>query len=73
MKVGYMRVSSKDQLLIRQEVLMEELGVEKLYFEKISGKDTNRPQLKAMMQFVREGDTVVVESISRFARNTKDL
>ena len=73
MKVGYMRVSSKDQLLIRQEVLMEELGVEKLYFEKISGKDANRPQLKAMMQFVREGDTVVVESISRFARNTKDL
>lgn len=73
MKVGYMRVSSKDQLLIRQEVLMQELGVEKLYFEKISGKDANRPELKAMMQFVREGDTVVVESISRFARNTKDL
>ena len=73
MKVGYMRVSSKDQLLVRQEVLMEELGVEKLYFEKISGKDANRPELKAMMQFVREGDTVVVESISRFARNTKDL
>lgn len=73
MKVGYMRVSSNDQLLVRQEVLMEKLGVEKLYYEKISGKNTDRPELKAMMEFVREGDAVIVESISRFARNTRDL
>lgn len=73
MKVGYIRVSSKDQSTLRQEVIMQELGVERVYIEKISGKDTNRPELKAMMDFVREGDTVIVESISRFARNTKDL
>ena len=73
MKVGYIRVSSKEQNTARQELLMEQLGVDKVYLEKVSGKDKNRPELKAMLEFVREGDTVVVESISRFARNTKDL
>ena len=73
MKVGYVRVSTKEQNTARQEVLMEQLGVDKVYLEKVSGKNKNRPQLKAMLEFVREGDTVVVESISRFARNTKDL
>ena len=73
MKVGYIRVSTKDQNTARQEVLMEELGVEKVYIEKVSGKDKNRPELKKMLDFIREGDTVIVESISRFARNTKDL
>lgn len=73
MKVGYIRVSSKEQNTARQELLMEQLGVDKVYLEKVSGKNTNRPELKAMLEFVREGDTVVVESISRFARNTKDL
>ena len=73
MKVGYIRVSSKEQNTARQEILMEQLGVDKVYLEKVSGKNTNRPELKSMLEFVREGDTVVVESISRFARNTKDL
>ena len=73
MKVGYIRVSTKEQNTARQEVLMEQLGVDKVYLEKVSGKNKNRPELKAMLEFVREGDTVVVESISRFARNTKDL
>ena len=73
MRVGYMRVSTKDQLLDRQEMLMEEAKVDKLYMEKVSGKNTNRPELQKMMSFVREGDVVIVESISRFARNTKDL
>lgn len=73
MKVGYVRVSTKEQNTARQEILMEQLGVDKVYIEKVSGKNTNRPQLKAMLEFVRKGDTVVVESISRFARNTKDL
>ena len=73
MKVGYIRVSSKEQNTARQELLMEQLGVDKVYLEKVSGKDKNRPELKSMLEFVREGDTVVVESISRFARNTKDL
>lgn len=73
MKIGYIRVSTKEQNTIRQELLMQDLGVEKVYIEKISGKNTNREQLKEMLGYVREGDVVVVESISRFARNTKDL
>ena len=73
MKIGYIRVSTKEQNTIRQELLMQDLGVEKVYIEKISGKNTNREQLKEMLEYVREGDVVVVESTSRFARNTKDL
>ena len=74
MKVGYVRVSAEDQNTIRQENLMKELGVEKVYIEKASGKSRDgRPELKAMMDFVRAGDTVIVESISRFARSTHDL
>lgn len=74
MKVGYIRVSTEEQNTIRQEVLMQDLGVERVYMDKASGKSrTGRPQLEAMMDFVREGDVVVVESISRFARSTRDL
>lgn len=74
MKVGYVRVSTEDQNTIRQEILMEQLGVERVYIEKASGKSrAGRPQLEAMMNFVREGDVVIVESISRFARSAKDL
>ncbi len=73
MKIGYIRVSTTDQNTARQEVLMAELGVEKVFIDRISGKNTDRPELKEMMGFVRSGDTVIVESISRFARNTKDL
>ncbi len=73
MRIGYVRVSSSTQNPERQEVLMERLGVEKVYVDVCSGKDSNRPQLMAMMDFVREGDTIIVESISRLARNTKDL
>ncbi len=73
MKVGYIRISSADQNTARQEVLMRELGVEQVYIDKMSGKNTDRSELKKMMSFVREGDTVIVESISRFACNTRDL
>lgn len=74
MKVGYVRASTEDQNTIRQEKIMAELGVEKVYIEKVSGKSREgRPELEAMMAFVREGDVVVVESISRFARSTRDL
>lgn len=72
-KVGYVRVSSLTQNTARQEVLMQELGVERVFIDRQSGKDTSRPELKRMMDFVREGDVVIVESISRFARNTRDL
>ena len=73
MKIGYIRVSTAEQNTARQEVLMEQLSVDQVYIDKMSGKNTNRPELERMMNFVREGDTVIVESISRFARNTKDL
>ena len=73
MKIGYIRVSTKEQNTIRQEVLLSELGVDEIYVDKASGKDTQRPELQKMMDYVRQGDTVVVESISRFARNTRDL
>lgn len=73
MKIGYVRVSTKEQNTARQEELMKSLGVDKMYIDKISGKNTDRPALLEMLGFVREGDSVIVESISRFARNTKDL
>jgi len=73
MKVGYIRVSTVGQNEARQEVLMEQLGVERICMDKMSGKTKERPQLKEMMQFVREGDVVIIESISRFARNTRDF
>ena len=73
MKVGYVRVSTVGQNTARQEVLMQELGVERVFIDRQSGKDTSRPELQRLLEFVREGDTVVVESISRFARCTKDL
>ena len=73
MKVAYIRVSTEEQNTARQEEMMKAQGVEKIYMEKISGKNTNRPQLKAMLDYVREGDTLVVESYSRLARNTQDL
>ena len=63
MKVGYIRVSTQEQNTARQEVLMETLGVEKVYIDKLSGKSADRPQLKEMLGFVRSGDTVIVESI----------
>ena len=52
---------------------MRELDVDSVYIDRMSGKSTDRPELNKMLQFVRHGDTVIVESISRFARNTKDL
>ena len=73
MKIGYIRVSTQEQNTIRQEVLMQELGVDEVYIDRMSGKNANRPELKRMMEYVRRGDTVIVESISRFARNTRDL
>lgn len=73
MKIGYIRISTADQNTARQELLMEQLGVDEVYIDRMSGKNTNRPELKKMMEYVRRGDTVIVESISRFARNTRDL
>lgn len=73
MKIGYVRVSTEAQNTARQEEIMKELNVEKVFIDRVSGKNTDRPELQRMLSFVREGDTIVVESISRFARNTRDL
>jgi len=72
-KIGYVRVSSTSQTTARQDDAMAELGVERVFIEKISGKLANRPELKKMLEYVREGDTVVVADISRLARSTRDL
>lgn len=73
MRIGYCRVSSQSQNIDRQMIALKEQKVEKVFVEKISGKDKNRPQLQAMMNFIREGDTLIIESISRLARNTRDF
>ena len=73
MKVGYIRCSTVDQNETRQLKMMEEQGAEKLFIDKASGKNTDRTAFKEMMAFVRTEDIVIVESISRIARNTRDL
>jgi DNA invertase Pin-like site-specific DNA recombinase len=73
-KVGYVRVSTKGQHDDRQLEIMKEQGVEKIFKEKVSGKSTtDRPEFQKMMDYVREGDTLTVESYSRLARSTRDL
>ena len=73
MKIGYIRVSAAEQNTIRQEVLMKDLCVDEVFIDRASGKNAERPELKRLLAYVRQGDTVIVESISRFARNTRDL
>ena len=72
-KIGYIRVSSIEQNTESQKSLLGNVGLDKVFEEKLSGKNTDRPQLKAMLDYVREGDTVYVKDLSRLARNTKDL
>ena len=69
-RIGYVRVSSFDQNPERQ---LEQVHADKVFTDKASGKDTQRPQLDALLGFVREGDTVVVHSMDRLARNLDDL
>jgi len=73
MIIGYIRVSTDDQNTARQETLLRGLGAEKLFTDRASGKSTRRDGLQEMLAFVREGDTVIVESYSRLARSTRDL
>jgi DNA invertase Pin-like site-specific DNA recombinase len=69
-RIGYIRVSSFDQNPERQ---LEQVEVSKIFTDKASGKDTERPALEELLAFVREGDTVVVHSMDRLARNLDDL
>lgn len=73
MKVAYVRVSTVEQNEARQIEALEKYGIEKWYIEKVSGKDTNRPKLQELLEFVRENDTVYIHEFSRLARSTKDL
>lgn len=72
-KIGYARCSSADQNPARQKEILEKAGCEKIFLDMLSGKNMDRPELQAMLKYIREGDTVYVESISRLARTTKDL
>ena len=73
MKVAYVRVSTVEQNENRQLEALKQYGINKWFVEKISAKDTKRPQLQAMLNFVREGDTVYIYDFCRMARSTKDL
>ncbi|MBO5322563.1 MAG: recombinase family protein [Oscillospiraceae bacterium] len=73
MRVGYVRCSTLEQNEARQLKMMEEQKAERVFVDKASGKNTDRKEFKEMMAFVRVGDTLIVESISRIARNTRDL
>ncbi|MDO5532270.1 recombinase family protein [Sutterella sp.] len=73
MKIGYIRVSTVDQNLERQKAALNEAGVDKLFDDKASGKDTDRPGYKAALLCLSEGDELVVASMDRLSRNVRDL
>ena len=73
MRVAYIRVSTVEQNEARQVEAMENKDIEKWFIEKVSVKDTNRPKLQEMLEFVRAGDEVYIHDFSRLARSTKDL
>lgn len=73
MNIGYVRVSTVEQNEGRQIEGLKKYDIDKWFTEKVSAKDTNRPELKAMIEFAREGDTIYIHSLDRLARSTKDL
>lgn len=73
MNIGYVRVSTIEQNEARQIEALNKHSIDKWFTEKVSAKDTNRPQLKAMIDFARAGDTIYIHDLSRLARSTKDL
>lgn len=73
MRYGYVRVSTTHQDTARQEVLMQDLCVDREFVDKCTGKNTDRPEYQKMMELLKSGDVVVVESYSRMSRSTRDL
>lgn len=73
MQIAYIRVSTIEQNEQRQIEAMKHYKIEKWFIEKVSAKDTNRPKLQELLEFVREGDTLHIHDFSRLARSTKDL
>ncbi|MHC5247420.1 recombinase family protein [Enterococcus sp. LJL90] len=72
-KIGYVRVSSKDQKYDRQHEKLKAEQVELVFEDKLSGKDTNRPKFQELLQYIRKGDIVVVSELDRLGRNNKEL
>jgi len=73
MNIAYVRVSTVEQNEQRQLEALEKYNIDKWFKEKVSAKDTNRPELKKMLDYAREGDTIYIQDFSRLARSTKDL
>lgn len=73
MTYGYARVSTLDQNLDRQVVMLKQCGINELFTEKISGTKKSRPELDRLLGKLQTGDTVIVESLSRLGRSTKNL
>lgn len=73
MNMAYIRVSTIEQNEQRQIEAMQKYNIEKWFTEKVSAKDTNRPKLQELLEFVREGDTIHIHDFSRLARSTRDL
>lgn len=73
MNIAYVRVSTVEQNEARQKEALSKHNIDKWFEEKVSAKDTNRPQLQAMLEFAREGDTIYIHDFSRLARSTTDL
>lgn len=72
-KVGYIRVSTTEQNIARQIEAFKGMNLDKVFVDKVSGKDRNRPQLKECLEYLRENDTLYVNAYSRLARSTKDF
>ena len=71
--LGYARVSTSDQNLDRQKDALEKYGIDRLYCEKMSGTKKSRPELDRMLSEIEDGDTIVIESLSRLGRSVKNL
>lgn len=73
MNIAYIRVSTEEQNEARQKEALEQHDIDKFFIEKASGKNTDRPELRKMLDWAREGDTIFIHDLSRIARSTKDL
>ena len=73
MNLAYVRVSTQEQNAERQKEALRPYAIDKWYEDKVSGKDMDRPQLRKLLDYCREGDTIIVHDLSRLARSTKDL
>lgn len=71
--IAYIRTSTEEQNEARQVAALNSFNIDKWFIEKVSGKNTNRPEFKNMMNYIREGDTIYIKDFSRLSRSTSDL